>query len=367
MFTSLLALVLLSPAAYAGPCDSILTQTRTARGAALVKSYQDLATCDVEVARREFSLYLASAGDLETLIPLTIAGIDARAYSGIWDMMPKVPYEHREALASGVGAACVDHANVLPFLQAAWVGLKGTDFTAWEPVVHACPKPEVTTWLEGVVVAPPKSPFNDKYAAMVSAYAKIRGVESLPALEKAAIAAAAEGPFNHLVETIQRSILPKGYKATAPAEHQAAMEQTLVRVAKAVPSEQARLVADRLVNAGNEALAASLLPAIYPDRVASSGQITWAVAAVETCDGQAVVHWAEVTENPQHWGITALATPQIQAVSGKLKCESGVWAVQGGSEPVVSGDGVKAFIDGIVADLKGKGLKVKAVEEQITL
>ncbi len=95
-------------------------------------AFKGLVKCDVSVARREIERFLRASGDLETLVPMTMAGIDAGAYDGIWATMGKIPYEHRDALARSVGEACGDHANVLPFLQGAYVALKGSDFASWQ-------------------------------------------------------------------------------------------------------------------------------------------------------------------------------------------------------------------------------------------
>jgi hypothetical protein len=356
-------LLLLAGVAHAGSCDSYVAQAASAKRDALVQAYKKLASCDVNLARREVSRFLLASGDVETMVPLSIAAIDAGAFDGLWSFMAKVPYQHRDTLAASVGEACAEHANVLPFLQGAWTALKGTDFTAWQGALTTCAKPELATWLDGLVQAPPASPYNDKYNAAMTALVKQRGADALPTLEAAAVVAAkGGGPFNNIVETIQRSVAPG-----APAEAKTRMEDALVRVAKAVPAEQARLVADRLVNAGSEQVAAALLPAIFPDRVQGGDKMLWAALAVEACDGEAVVHWASWTEAPTRWAVVGPATTPLRAAKHALKCDGGVWPVIASNEPLANADAVKAFVDAAIAEQTAKGNKVKDKAEKIVV
>ena len=157
MFAPLL-LLSLSQDAQAASCDAYVQQASTAKGEALITAWKNLSKCDAELARSTFERFMKASGDLETLTALTITAIDASAYNAVWTMMEKVPYEHRESLARSVGESCNEHANVVPFIQGAWSALKGTDFTAWQSVLTLCGRPEIGTWIEGLVAAPPTSP-----------------------------------------------------------------------------------------------------------------------------------------------------------------------------------------------------------------
>lgn len=367
MFAPLL-LLSLSQDAQAASCDAYVQQASTAKGEALITAWKNLSKCDAELARSTFERFMKASGDLETLTALTITAIDASAYNAVWTMMEKVPYEHRESLARSVGESCNEHANVVPFIQGAWSALKGTDFTAWQSVLTLCGRPEIGTWIEGLVAAPPTSPYNDKYNAVITAWSRLRGVEGLDALEAAAVrAGAAGGPFNNLVETIQRAIQPRDIGASIPAEHKARMEAALVRVAKAVPPEQARIVADRLVNAGSDNVAASLLPAIFPDRVQTGGKVLWAAAAIEACDGEALIHWVSWTEEPRRWNIVDASTKALRATERKLKCDAGEWPVFAANEPLKDAAAVSTWIDQLTTEWTGKGNKVKAKQEKISV
>ncbi|HMV69332.1 MAG TPA: hypothetical protein PKA64_20995, partial [Myxococcota bacterium] len=261
-----------------------------------------------------------------------------------------------------------DHKNVVPFIEGGWGALKGTEFSAWQSVLTLCQRPEIGAWLEEVAGKPPTSPYNDKYNTVITAFSRLRGVDALPVLEAAAVrAGTAGGPFNNLVETIQRAVQPREIGAAVPPEHRARMEETLVRVAKAVPPEQARLVADRLVNAGSDSVAASLLPAIFPDRVQTGGEILWAAAAVEACDGDALVHWVSWTEAPRRWNITDASTKALRATAAKLKCDSGEWPVLAANEPLKDSAAVATWIEQISADWSAKGNKVKSKQEKVAV
>jgi hypothetical protein len=186
-------------------------------------------------------------------------------------------------------------------------------------------------------------------------------------LEKAAVLAGTNGgPFNNILDTMQRSIQPDDFSKGISDEDQAAMEQALVRVASAgVTSDNAMLVVQRLYTAGNEALAASLLPSVYPTRVQDGGGLMWGAAAVESCDEQAIVHWLTFTEEPKRIAIVEAVSGPLRGTKAKLKCTpEGEWPVFATDEPLRSRDDATGWIAEIVGEWSAKGLKVKAVEEK---
>lgn len=366
---SVLSVMLMGSLAQAGSCDSLVAAAGKAKGEALVTAFRSLAKCDAQVAGREFERFMLASGDLETLIGLGIAAIDADAYAGLWSGMGRVPYEHRGPLAEAVGAACADHPKVLPFLQGAYAGLKGVDFEAWEPALKGCASEALDGWLAKVAQEPPSSPYNDKYHLILRTYARHKGVDALPALEAAAILAGTRGgPFNTVVETIQAAVQPRSVSAQMSADDRAKMEASLGRVAKAVPVELARVVADRLLNAGSADAAAGLLASVFADRM-EGGALRWAAASVESCDGEAIVHWATWTEAPTRWSVLEGATKALREVAPKLKCTAkDVWPVEASQEPLRGGSkSAGAWVEELVATWSAKGLKVKAKEEKVTV
>lgn len=352
--------------AHAGRCDTYVRASATAKGEALVEAYKRLVTCDVEAARVELPRFLLAAGDLETLVPLALAGVRADAHTQIWDVMQRVPYEHRTELASQVGAACGTEPKVLPFLQGAYVGQKGAAFTSWTPALTSCASEPLVAWLEAVIVDPPSGPYNEKYNAILSAYTDIRRAASLPKLVEAAkLVGTRGGPFNNLLEAMQGAVQPASYRDTIKPEDQKALEDALVEVGKGSSPESARLVSDRIYSAGNEALAASLLPAVYPDRVQAGGTFLWAAAATEACDGEAAVHWVSWTEAPKRLAITEAATAPLRALKPKLKCSAeGPWPVVATPEPFANTADVAAWVAERVAEAEAAGFKAKDREEK---
>ncbi len=355
-----------SHTAVASTCDRYAAAVDRERGEALVTAFDKLAECDRALASERFVSFVKAAGDVETVVPLALVAIDHDGFQAVWDMMGKIPYENRSDIARGVGDACEEHKAVGTFLKGAYVGLKGMDFIGWQPALESCRSPDLAGWLEQTVAAPPTSSYNEKYEAVLNAFAKTRKGEALPALETAAIAAGKDGgPFTNILDTVQRAIQPEDFSDRASAEDVAAMEELFVRVASIVPSDSARLVSDRLYNTGNEALAASLLPALYPERVQTGGKLLWAGAAAEACDGQAVIHWVTFTEVPRRLDMVAAVTEPLRGSKPKLKCSSDEpWPVIAATEPLQSGAGAEAWVEQQIEVWTAKGFKVKAQQEK---
>lgn len=355
--------------ASAANCDGYLAKIGTAKGQSLIDAYQGLVRCDAALGRSEFGKYAQAAGTLETLIPLTLAGVDASAYGSVWETMGKIPYEFRTELAQAVGAACDTHPKLVEFFRTSYVGQKGTEFSSWQSALTACKSDAMAAWVDSVVADPPTSNYNDRYNAVLGGVIDARHGAALPLLEKAAILAGTRGgPFNNLLDVIQRSVEVTGYGKQTSPEDRDAMVQTLVRVAKAVPPESARAVADRLLNAGDEGVAASLLPAIYPDRVQAGGGMMWAGAAIEACDGDAVIHWVAFTEPPKRLSVLDAVAVPLRTSKAKLKCpEDTAWTVRAVDAPVKDRAAAQAWVDALAAELDAKGIKAKGKEEAVTV
>jgi hypothetical protein len=366
-FAVCLATLSLIPAsATAGSCDGYVRQADKATGAALVKAYKSVITCDRAQAQTSFARFMLKATDMDTLVPLTLAAIDAELFQPVWDMTERLPYEYHVPLAEALGAACAEHPNVEPFVKGGYAVLKSTQFVSWKPVLSACRTPSLDAWMLDLVASPPKSPYNDKYNTIITTYTALHRMAALPVLEKAAIAAGnGGGPFNNIIETIQQAMQPANYADKVSDEDRMITETLLVNVANAVPPEQARLVADRLYTAGNPELAASLLPAVYPNRVQDDGSLLWAGAAIETCDGAASVHWVSFTSAPTLWDITEQVSQPLRGAKPKLKCAAeGDWPIFVTDAPLTDDTAVDLWIDSLVTEWTGKSLKVKAVQEK---
>ncbi len=355
--------------ASAANCDGYLAKISTAKGSALVDAYQGLVRCDANLGRSEFGKYAMVAGNLETLVPLTLAGVDATAYGSVWETMGKIPYEYRTDLAHAVGAACEKHPKLVEFFRTSYVGQKGTEFSSWQSALTACGSADMAAWVDSIVLDPPTSNYNDRYNAVLGAVIESRHGAALPLLQKAAITAGTRGgPFNNLLDVIQRSVEVTGYGKQTSPEDRAAMVNALVAVAKAVPPESARAVADRLLNAGDEGMASSLLPAIYPDRVQSGGGMMWAGAAIEACDGEAVIHWVSFTEAPKRLSVLDAVAVPLRAAKAKLKCPADTaWTIRATDAPVKDRGAAQDWVDTLVAELDAKGTKAKLKEEAVTI
>lgn len=351
--------------ARAGSCDKLVAPATTAKGAALVTAWKKLADCDPSVAGREYERFMVASGDLQTLTDLTLAAVDGDAWNAVWQGMGRVPYEHRTELAKAVGATCDARVKVLPFLEGAYTALKGADFESWQPAFEACRAAPLDAFLERVIADPPASPYNEKYHGAMRAFADHKGADAVPTLEAAAILAGTRGgPFSSVLDVIKEAIQPSGRLSDAD---RAAYEASLTRVALAVPVASARLVADKLLNAGSEAAAASLLAARYADRM-EGGALRWVAAAVEACDGDAVVHWVTWTEAPTRWEVQQGATEALRAVPAKLKCKTdGAWPVVSSDEPLRAAADADAWLTQAEQPWVAKGVKVKRKQEKVAV
>ena len=143
----------------------------------------------------------------------------------------------------------------------------------------------------------------------------------------------------------------------------------MATVAGAVLPEQAALVADRLFNAGSESAAASLLPAVYPERVQGNDMFLYGTAAVEACDGQAIIHYAAVYEPAKRWSILQDVEEPSRAFKPKLKCSAdGPWPVLVTSEPLAEKSGLDNWAKELESQWINKGNEVKLKgEKSITL
>jgi hypothetical protein len=362
-----LFVLLLAPAAFAGPCDPLVAKAATAKGADLTKAWTDLVACDPKAAEPAFDAFMKASGDVGTLVDISLAAIDAKLYTPVWNMMEKIPdYSARDEIAKGVGAACSAHDQVVPFVQGAYFGLRDIQFGQWDDALVTCELPAMDTFVEGLVAKPPATSYNEKYAVIVTAYAKKKRADSLPLLEKAAIDSAANGgPFALILEKMDLAIQSADEMGGAPAPaDQAKLTASLVRIGNGVGPDQAAQVADKLYNAGAKAEAASLLPRIYPGKV-QGGKLMYGVALIEVCDKEAYVHYAPVTDPAKRWSIEGDVDPLARAqFKPKLKCApADPWPLSV-SAPVAASTELATWADGLGKSYAAKGIDVKLKDEK---
>ena len=361
------SLLLLPASALAGPCDAHVKRITTAEGPALVEAYGALLRCDAELAGTSFGKVVARATDLDTATGVALVAIDHKAYAPVWGMLDMVAdYEQRDQIASRVGAACVDHPEVVTFLQGAYFGLRNTQFGRWAPALGQCAAAPLQSWLEETASKPPAVIYDEKYNSILAALVTRQGPEALGVLQRAAVEAAGKGgPFSAIIEKMTEAIVPQELGASPTPENKQKLEQAFVAVANAVAPEQAAMVADRLYNNGAEAAAASLLPRIYPDRVQADGGLMYGVASIESCDGQAIIHYASVNESAKRWSILNDVEGPARAFKPRLKCAAeGPWPVLATPEPISTAADLEAWVSTLTEQSSAKGLATKTRPEK---
>ena len=366
----ILAFSLATPSATAASCDTYVRTAERARGAALSKAFTDLARCDKALAETSFTKFMTSADDSESLVALSLAAIDSDVWKPVWTMIGHISsYEARNEVSAAVGAACTEHDRVVPFLQGAYFGLRDLDFSQWDDALMSCESPALVSWMEDQVSRPPEKLYDEKFNAVLDAYARREGKDALSALTKGAVAAAKAGPYETILLAMDTSVAPS-LGETMPADNQAALEAALSEVARKVDPDKARAVADRLASAGSEQAAAKLLPAIYPDRVQSDGGFLYGGATVELADCKgvktAVVHHAGIREPGKRWNVLADASAELAAAKPRLtKCTAeGEPSVLVSPEPVGSAKDVEAWASGLAAQWAEKGYEASTRAEK---
>lgn len=358
------ALLLLPGVAWAGKCDAQAKKASSAKGEALVAAYADLLACSKDEAEMHFDSFMKASGDVDTLVALAAVTIDKQSYVPVWGMMEKIPYENREDVARGIGNRCTEQESVPTFLMGAYAGLRDVEFGRWSTALRVCESPTIDKWLEGEVGKPPTSSYDEKYGVLLQVYAKRKGADALPTLQKAATAAAkGGGPLNSILENMDLAVQPEGIGEEVSAGDRKKLEASLVSVAKGADKDTAKLVADKLFNAGAEDAAAGLLPTVYADRL-EGGKLLYGAAAIEACEKEAIVHWAAVSEPGKRWSIATDIEKPLRGNKARLKCDSGEWPIVFTPEPIADRKDIRTFVDTIMADWQGKGFEVKDREEK---
>jgi hypothetical protein len=354
------------PAVASANCDALVKKAATVKGDALVSTYKALVKCDKAAAETAYLDFLKETGDVPTMVALSLTAIDSQVFMPVWTSLEKVKdYTARDETSRAIGAACEQHPQVVVFLKGAYLGLKNIQFSQWDDAFAACPSAELEGWLQARVEDPPANSFDEKYNTVLQIWTDRKGPEAMPSLAKAATDAAAKGgPFNSVLEAMDRSIQPTSYGADVTPEHKALLTSTLVAIAGALSPERARFVADRLFNAGAETEAASLLPRVYPDRVQAGGAMMYGVASVEACDNQVILHVAPATEPATRWSVGAELEAPARAFKARLKCKAEEpWPVLVTPEPVADSKGIDAWVATLTKQWTDKGMTVKTRAE----
>lgn len=365
-FALALSVLALPALANAGECDAIAKKANSAQGAELISAYKDYLKCDKAEAEAAFFDLMQVTGDVGTLVDLSLAAIEMKAYAPVWNSLEKIKdYSARDQVAAGIGTACSDNAEVVVYLKGAYYGLKDIKFAQWDDAYIACDNEEVDAFLQGLVEKPPKRSYDEKYNTLLHIWVKRKGKSGLGNLTKAAIGAAAEGPFPSALDAMNQAVQPTELGASLTDEDRATLEKALVEVASAVDPEKAKQVADMLFNAGAESSAASLLPTVYPERVQADGRLLYGVAAVETCDKDVVIHFADATDPASRWAISADVEAPARTFKPRLKCTPDKpWPVLVTPEPVVDAKAVGDWVATLESEWTGKGFEVKTRPEK---
>ncbi len=363
---ALVLCALAAPAVASANCDALVKKAATVKGDALVSTYKALIKCDKATAEGAYLEFLKGTGDVPTMTALSLAAIDAQIFMPVWTSLEKVKdYSARDETAAAIGAACETNPQVIVFLKGAYLGLKAIQFSQWDDAFAACPSAEIEGWLQARVEDPPASSFDEKYNSVLQIWTDRKGSAAMGALKGAAIKAAGnDGPFNSVLEAMDRSVQPTSYGAEVSPEDAAALTANLVEIASGVNPERARSVADRLFNAGSEKEAASLLPRIYPDRVQAGGGMLYGVASVEACDNEVILHVASATEPGTRWSVASDLEAPARAFKPRLKCTAeGPWPVLVTPEPVADSKAIDAWVATLMKQWTDKGMSVKTRPE----
>jgi hypothetical protein len=341
--------------AMAAACPKEMKALDAAKGEAVAGAFSAVVQCDAAAASGAFAGAMKRTGDVDSLAALTFAALDANLTSPVVGMLEQIPdYAARTELAEQIGANCQATPSRAAFVKSL-TELKGRAFVAWVDAVGGCAAPEIDAALEGLLAAPPKASFDDKYSAVVDLYARRQHAAGLPKLEAAAIAALEGGPVALLVEGMQRAITPSGIGVKPSDADRDALVASLGRVGANASPEVARSLAQTLVKVGAEDAAVALLPKIHPTKVQANGGFLYGLAAIEKCGDASVVHYATLSEPGKRWSVQQDAGAKAQAFKHKLKCGA-EWQVQVSAEPVASAEEVATWAQ----TFAGEGGKLKA-------
>ncbi len=307
----------------AAACETEVNALRSAEGEHVAQAFAAVAACDPTVAGGQLGGAVKRTGDVDSLVSLAHAAIDAGLHTDVHGMLETIPdYSAREETARAIGALCTTDPEVLDYVVGLHGSVRDRTFVSWSGALRTCEAPELTASLESLAAKPPSTAFDDKYATVVDLYATKTGVDAIPVLEKAAIASAKGGPFPVVVDALLKAATPAGIGMRPEGAAREALIGAFTRIAPAATPEQVTTLADKLAAMGAEAAAASLLVHIYPDRVQADGGFVYGVAAVERCEDEALVHWAVVREPGTRWAVEEDLKAPVESFEPRLKCKT---------------------------------------------
>lgn len=358
-------------------CEKEVARMEATKGAAVAGAFAKVAACDAKVGEQVFLKAMVNAAegseeedDAESLSALALAAIDAQVWKPVWDMPGKITdYSARDVVAQAIGEKCASNEKVVSFLQGAYFGLRDVEFARWERALVACESPAMDAWLTTQVETPPNKQYDEKWVKLVDVFVARKRADALPSLATAGVKAAqGEGPYGAILGKMNEAVSPRMGEQPDP-DAQKKLEDALVGMAKQLPAELARPIADSLANAGNDAAAATLLPVIFADRKQADG-FHYAAVAVEAgeCKGvkTAVLHTAELVDPGTHYILQDVAQAPMRSFKPALKkCTSeGDWAVVVGESPLKSPEEVGALYDTLAKQWADKGYTVKRKDEK---
>ena len=351
-------------------CESIVKSASSLQRHLVAPTYAKLIDCDAKIAKSQFNDFLKAGGDTVTISELAMVAIERDLYSPVWGMFEEfsdyIDYSQRKDIATVIGAACTDSNKVLPFLQGAYFGLGTRQFDQWRPAFEACGSEALTQWMGKTASSPPNTAYDNKYGNLCEIYVDRLNRESLPFLETAMRQAVQNGgPVRDLIEKMADALRPQEFGATLGEDELNLLGDSLVSIATEAPPEAARLIADGLHQMGRTDAALQLLPSIYADRIRSDGSMLYGVSSIEECSGQAVVHWAVVTEYGQNWSLFGILDDRARAFKPRLKCTpEGPWPVMTTPEPMATKANIEAWANEFANERQSSGLVVTSREEK---
>ncbi len=346
---ALIALALL-PAAAQAACEAQHKALGQASGADVVPAFRALATCDDSEADKVFLDVMKRTNEVDSLTALALAALESGIIAPVQAMAEHIPVGAREQVTSAVGARCTEDGAALQVVTGLHEAVRDRGYAAWSAGLQACDDDGFTAWVESAVKAPPPHTFDDKYNTVLEVWAKRKGTEALPALQAAAEGSLGGGPFQMILDAMQRSVTPEGLNAKPNDADRTRLIAALAAVAANSSSEQAAAIANRMITVGAESDAVTLLPRIYPKAVQSGGGFVYGVASVERCDDDAVLHWAEVHEPGKRWRVQGSAEEAARAFKARLKCDAGDWEVRHTAGPVANAGEVETWAEGLAGE-----------------
>ncbi|MBX2800586.1 MAG: hypothetical protein KTR31_23100, partial [Myxococcales bacterium] len=269
-------------------------------------------------------------------------------------------YSAREQVTERIGASCSD-PTVLAFVRNLHDTLKDRAFVSWAGAVETCDASEIVADLETWAADPPTLKFDNKYAKVVELYGQRTGAAGLPLLSNAAIAASTEGgPFSAVLDAMVKAVTPEGLGSKPEGASANALADALLTVAAGVGDEDVGRVGDSLLSVGATTAAATLRPRLHPGLQQGDGSFLYGLAAVESCNEVAVVHWAVVADGGDRWDVLPDAQPVAEGFKRKLKGCNDPLSVSTTPQPIRGSSEAERFAEAAAEASGASSVKLKS-------